>query len=86
MTTESYKVNIYLGVGQGALEGDMVMSFGSMKGSSSEVLELSFNTDVDVLAMMEDDKSFIRFTNKGYTDQEYFFFKANILYVSQWER
>lgn len=86
MTTENYKVDIYLGAGQGALEGDMVMSIGSVKGSSSEVLELSFDTDVDVLAMMEDDKPFIRFTNKGYTDRDYFFFKANILYVSQWKR
>lgn len=84
MTQYQYDVDIHLaGAGDGDIEGSMAMSFGSVKGSSSQKLKLRFHTYEDVLEMMVDEKPYIRFTNYDYTEQDYFIYKSNILYVSQ---
>ena len=85
MTEYQYNVEIHLaGAGSGKIEGETMMSFGSVKGKASQTLTLHFVSREDILEMMVDNKPYIRFTVYGYDEREYFFYKANILYVSQW--
>lgn len=86
MTEYQYNVEIHLaGAGSGKLEGETIMSFGSVKGTASQTLTLHFVSREDILEMMVDDKPYIRFTTYGCHEREYIFYKSSILYVSQWK-
>lgn len=86
MIEYQYNVEIHLaGAGGGKIEGETMMSFGSVKGTASQTLTLHFCACEDILKMMVDDKPYIRFTTYGFNEREYIFYKVNILYVSQWK-
>lgn len=88
MSKQLYDVSIAVKGLSGQVNGKTALSFGSMEGSVNHVIERRFETKENVLEMMKDEKEYIVFTDVDkHLDikQQYFFHKADILYVMQYK-